>query len=92
MSEPSQPPGRRPRDYDRLLGIVEAFTIVCEQCPSGAVRGVAERALEAVKQGGAGVLQEQAYFVLTAIQGWRGDRASQVHRSLSAFIESSKTR
>jgi hypothetical protein len=92
MSEPPQLPPRRPRDYDRVLGVVEAFTVVCEQCPSGAVRGVAERALEAAKQGDPGVLQEQAYFVLTAIQGWRGDRASQVHRSLSAFLETSKTR
>ncbi len=74
------------RDYDRTLGVVEAFTVVCEQCPSGAVRGVAERALEAAKQGGPGVLKEQAYFVLTAIQGWRGDRATQVHRSLTEFI------
>lgn len=77
------------RNYDRTLGVVEAFTVVCEQCPSGAVRGVAERALEAAKQGGRGVLEEQAYFVLTAIQGWRGERASQVHRSLSDFLKAS---
>jgi hypothetical protein len=75
------------RDYDRTLGVVEAFTVVCEQCPSGAVRRVAEQALAAAKQGKPGGLKEQAYFVLTAIQGWRGDRANQVHRSLSEFIE-----
>ncbi len=89
-SNDSGNPTRRARDYERTLGVVESFTVVCEQCPSGAVRGVAERALEAAKKGGAGVLQEQAYFVLTAIQGWRGERASQVHRSLTAFIESAK--
>jgi hypothetical protein len=71
---------------------VEAFTIVTKQCPSGAVRGVAERALEAAKGGNPGALREQAYFVLTAIQGWRGERASQVHRSLKAFIEGSSSR
>ena len=86
MSEPPQPP-RRPRDYDRDLGVIECFQIVTEQCPSGAVRAVAERALEAVKEGGGDALREQAYFVLTAIQGWRGERASQVHRSLSAFLD-----
>lgn len=87
MSEPSNP-SRRPRDYERTLGVVESFTIVCEQCPSGAVRTVAERALETIQGGGPGVLREHAYFVLTAIQGWRGERASQVHRSLMAFLES----
>ena len=89
MSESSNPPPRPPRDYQRTLGVVESFTVVCEQCPSGAVRAVAERALETTRAGGAGVLREQVYFVLTAIQGWRGERASQVHRSLSAFLESS---
>ena len=74
-------------DYARELGVIEAFRVVTQQCPGGAVRACAERALEAVKTGGADALREQAYFVLTAIQGWRGDRASQVHRSLSAFLE-----
>jgi hypothetical protein len=85
----SQAP-RRERDYDRTLGVIECFTVIDEQCPSGAVRAVAQRALEAVRKGDAGVLREQAWYVLTAIQGWRGERAAQVHRSLSAFIESSK--
>ena len=79
--------GEMARDYERTLGVVEAFTVVCEQCPSGAVRGVAERALEAAKQAEPGALKRQAYFVLTAIQGWRGERASQVHRSLTEFID-----
>ena len=95
MSKPSEPGAspRRPRDYERELGVVECFQVILDQCPSGAVRAVAERALEAVKgeatkERGGGALREQAYFVLTAIQGWRGERAAQVHRSLSAFIES----
>jgi hypothetical protein len=92
MSESSEPPApaeknRRPRDYDRELGVVECFRVVTEQCPSGAVRAVADGALEAAKQGGGDVLREQAYFVLTAIRGWRGERAAQVHRSLSAFLD-----
>ena len=88
MSEETPPEKpRRPKDYDRELGVVECFTVVNEQCPSGAVRAVAQRALEAVRGAEPGVLREQAYFVLTAIQGWRGERASQVHRSLTAFIE-----
>ncbi len=74
-------------DYSRTLGVIEAITVVTLQCPNGSVRGCAERALEAIKAGGADALREQAYFVLTAIQGWRGDRASQVHASLSAFLE-----
>ena len=81
----------RPKlDYDRTLGVVECFTIINEQCPSGAVRAVAERAMQATREGGPGVLREQAWYVLTAMKGWRGERASQVHRSLSEFIESSK--
>ena len=76
-------------DFSRTLGVIEAITLVTQQCPSGAVRACAERALEAIKAGGADALREQAYFVLTALQGWRGDRATQVHASLSAFLESS---
>ena len=76
-----------PRDYERELGLIEAFTIVTQQCPNGSVRACAERAIDAVKQGGADAMREQAYFVLTAIQGWRGGRAGQVHASLSAFLE-----
>lgn len=93
MTEPphdSRPPGATKRDYDRTLGVVECFTVITEQCPSGAVRRVAEAALEAVKGGGRGVLREQAHYVLMAIRGWRGERSAQVHRSLSEFIGATK--
>lgn len=90
MSDSQHPPPP-PRDYDRILGVVESFTVVLDQCPSGAVHRVAEQALEAAKRGHPGALREQAYYVLTAIQGWRGERASQVHRSLTAFIESARS-
>lgn len=75
-----------PDDYERTLGVIEAITIVTQQCPSGAVRACAERALEGIQAGGADALSEQAYIVLTAVQGWRGDRARQVHSSLEAFL------
>jgi hypothetical protein len=73
---------------ERDLGVIEAITQVTRSCPSGAVVAAAERALEAIKQGGPEVLRPQAYFVLTAIKGWRGERARQVHRSLTRFLES----
>jgi hypothetical protein len=99
MSDPTSPP-RRPRDYERDLGVIEAFTVICEQCPSGAVRAVAEAALAAAKgasvkpkdasveraEGDASVLREQAWLVLMAMKGWRGERAVQVHRSLTKFL------
>lgn len=72
----------------RQLGVIEAITAVTLQCPSGAVRACAEQALEGIKAGGADALRQQAYIVLTAIQGWRGDKARQVHASLSAFLDS----
>ena len=59
-----------------------------DQCPSGMVRQVAEAALEAIAQHKPGALREQAYLVLTASQGWRGDRANQVRASLSTFLNS----
>ena len=74
-------------DFDRELGVVEAITVVTRSCPSGVVVAAAERALDAIKEGGPDVIKQQAYFVLTALQGWRGDRARQVHRSLTAFLE-----
>ena len=73
-------------DYERTLGVVEAITVVTRQCPSGAVRGAAERALTGIQAGGAEAMREQAYIVLTAIQGWRGGRARQVHAALEAFL------
>ena len=76
-----------PPDYDRELGVIEAITFVTRSCPSGVVVSAAEGALEAIKARGSDAIKEQAYFVLTAIQGWRGDRARQVHRSLTAYLE-----
>lgn len=78
MTENSEP---------RTLGVIEAFTVVVNQCPSASVRRCAEQALESVKQGGPKVLREQAYLVLSAMAGWRGDRAAQVHASLAKFLE-----
>jgi len=76
------------RDYSRDLGVVEAITFVTRSCPSGVVVAAAERALEAIKAGGPDVMKQQAYFVLTSIKGWRGERARQVHRSLTKYLES----
>jgi len=74
-------------DYDRDLGVIEAITYVTRSCPNGRVVAAAQGALEAIKTGGPDSLKQQAYFVLAAIQGWRGDRAHQVHRSLSRYLE-----
>jgi hypothetical protein len=73
-------------DYDRDLGVIEAITYVTRSCPSGVVVAAAERALDEIKTGGSEVMKQQAYFVLTALQGWRGDRAIQVHRSLTRYL------
>ena len=89
-TSPSDSPRENPDDHDRDLGVIEAISIVTRSCPSGVVVGAAERALDAIKAGGAETMREQAYFVLMAIQGWRGDRARQVHRSLSHYLESAK--
>ena len=71
-----------------------------DQCPMGPVRRIASLALEAARvartQGASsgsddgGVLREQAFLVLTAIQGWRGERSRQVHRSLQAFLDATR--
>ncbi len=74
-------------DSSRPLGVVESFTVVRDQCPNGAVRTVAMRALDAVKNHGSEALREQALNVLVAIQGWRGGRARQVHAALTKFLE-----
>jgi hypothetical protein len=71
----------------RTLGVIECFVAVVKQCPSGSVRRMAESALAAVERGGATALPEQAFLVLTAVRGWQGKRATQVKRSLSAFLE-----
>ncbi|MCG8590188.1 MAG: hypothetical protein MJE66_12925 [Proteobacteria bacterium] len=71
---------------ERQLGVVEAFVAIRDQCPSGRVQTLAEQALEAIRSREPGVLREQAYLLLAATQGWRGDRAVQVRRSLEAFL------
>lgn len=79
------------RDYDRELGVIEAITWVTRSCPNGRVVAIAEGALEAIKTGGAAAMKQQAWIVLSALQGWRGDRARQVHRSLSRYLEESRS-
>jgi hypothetical protein len=74
----------------RRLGVVEAFTAVVSSCPNGAVQAVARNALEAVKVGGAAAMPEQAFLVLTAVRGWRGDKAAQVKDALEAFLAGSE--
>lgn len=76
-----------PDDDARTLGVVECFTSVVRQCPKGPARALAESALATLERDGAAALAEQAYLVLTAIQGWQGERASQVKRSLQAFLD-----
>ncbi len=78
-------------NYERDLGVIEAITYVTRSCPSGVVVAAAERALDSIKQGGPDVIKQQAYFVLTALQGWRGDRARQVHRSLTNYLKLEKS-
>jgi len=72
---------------DRILGVVEAITAVTRQCPHGSVVGAAEKSLTVIKERGADAMAEQAFLVLSAIQGWRGDVARQVHRSLQSFLD-----
>jgi hypothetical protein len=76
----------------RNLGVVEAITAVTRQCPHGSVVAAAEQALETIKERGADAMAEQAFLVLSAIQGWRGDVAQQVHRSLQAFLDDHEKR
>ena len=88
MSEPPENPAPK-KDYTRQLGVVECFVAITNECERGPVRAVASQALEAIKERGPGVMREQVYYVLTALQGWRGVRARQIHDSLTAFYESS---
>ncbi len=71
----------------RILGVVEAITAVTRQCPHGSVVAAAEHALETIKERGADAMAEQAFLVLTAMRGWRGDVSQQVGRSLQAFLD-----
>lgn len=79
------------QDYDRDLGVIEAITYVTRSCPSGVVVSAAERALEAIKAGGSDVIKQQAYFVLISMKGWRGERATQVHRALTRYLEEGRS-
>ncbi|MBW2291720.1 MAG: hypothetical protein JRG94_05355 [Deltaproteobacteria bacterium] len=89
-NDPPQTTGRETpaKDYSRELGVIECLVAITNECPSGPVRATAGQALEAIKGSQPGVMREQVYYVLSAIQGWRGDRARQVHDSLTAFYES----
>ena len=84
-----QPPAA---DHERTLGVVEAIVAVRDQCPHAQVRDHAAQALEAIKSGGADVLQEQAFLVFSTLAGWRGPRAMQVRRSLQQFLAEAEAR
>ena len=71
---------------ERPLGVIEAIVAVRDQCPRAAARTYAAQALEAIEDGGADALREQAGLVLATIAGWRGDRALAVHRALQGFL------
>ena len=75
---------------ERPLGVIEAILAVRDQCPRAVARTHAAQALDAIKQGGASVMREQAGLVLATIAGWRGDRALAVHRALHAFVTDAK--
>jgi hypothetical protein len=74
------------------LGLIEAFVAARDQCPSGRVRTLATAALQAVERDKDAALHDQAYLLLGATQGWRGDRADQVRISLAAFLEETPKR
>lgn len=79
---------RRMKDgEDRILGVIEAITAVTRQCPHGSVVAAAEQSLATIKAEGADAMAEQAFLVLSAIKGWRGNVAGQVHRSLQSYLE-----
>jgi hypothetical protein len=73
-------------DPERILGVIEAITAARDQCPNAAVRSQASNALEAIRAGGRDALPEQAFLVFSTTSGWRGARATQVRRSLQAFL------
>jgi len=77
---------------DRPLGVSEAFLVVRDQCPSGAVQRVARQALEAVAHEGSAALPLQAFYVLTAVRGWQGPQASRVKAALEAYLAEQERR
>lgn len=91
MSEGNVSPGKgqeagKAKDPSRLLGVIESFRAVIDQCPSGRARRVTEAALDAIEREGASAMRDQAFLVVTALRGWRGERAAQVRRSLESFL------
>ena len=74
-------------DYQRTLGVIEAITAARDQCPSGRARANAEGARANRAGKGGASLRDQAWLVMNALLGWRGERADQVRRSLAAFLE-----
>jgi len=77
-------------DDERPLGVVEAFTVARDQCPKEAVRRVARDALDAVARDGADALPTQAFYLLSAARGWRGEQAARVKRALEGFLAERK--
>jgi len=73
-------------EAERPLGVTEAFTVVRDQCPSGAVQKVARQALDAVAREGADALPLQAFYLLTAVRGWQGPQSMRVKQTLEAFL------
>jgi len=68
------------------LGVVEAFTVTRDQCPSGAVQTVARQGLETIAREGAGALPLQAFHLLGAARGWQGPQATRVKEALERFL------
>ena len=71
----------------RPLGVIEAITAARDQCPNAAVREHASRALDAIREGGADALRDQAFLVFSTLAGWRGERADEVRRSLRDYLD-----
>lgn len=77
---------------DRPLGVMEAFTVTRDQCPSGAVQRVARQALETIARDGADALPVQAFYLLTAARGWQGPQASRVKQALETYLAQQEAR
>ena len=77
---------------ERPLGIVEAFHVTRDQCPSGPVQRVARQALDAVAHEGAGALPLQAFYLLTAVRGWQGPQAARVKQALESYLADQERR
>jgi len=81
---------RAPGASERPLGVVEAFSVTRDQCPSGAVQRVARQGLEAVAREGADALPVHAFYLRTAVRGWQGAQAARVKQALDAFLAASE--